>query len=394
MTAPPTATGDPRLHYGITHTPSNPPVSDDTTPHYLTLRVYMDNKTGQDIPVTSITISLPVGNGAGDLIQPGAAADINYQIEKGHTRWTGRPDSSDTAYTVTLTPPPKKEFFPTGNSITVTLSRIRVNTVQGSATVTVTETTPSGPPTPLDHPVPKVAARVRFAALKPRLPLIDAGAQTQLDWTADIPPTVTHYEACLSWTTDFGPQHANVTDCVSWPVCLHRDTAFTLSATITDTHGSSTPVLATVITVNSPHITATNATVHATIHLLHARQPEEITQQRTRGHPAPDITRTATTDGLLSISLRTQATTAPTIGISLYHTTPTALYTTTATGPPAPASDDPYAAPRLTLPVPTGHTITLTDLSPDLDYQVTLDWRPLGTGTLTPAIARPERPTP
>lgn len=378
MTAP---QGQPVLHHTITITPPVPEIS-DSTERRATLTEIMENKTDNDIPFASIAITIPVGPDERDLTPKKLVGAIKPTYDLGKT-WKHEVKEG----IFTLKPRSKDGVFPKHTKFTITLDGIHMNNKPGTATVTVTENTPGGP-NDVCLLVTKVAAGVHFGDFKPRLPLVEAGAQAELSWTAQIPPTM-KYSAELHWDTDLEHHNPNVTQDHSWSGYLHRDTAFSLRATITDDNPvpvTTHPTLATFITISHPHLTTTHCTVHGTTHILRARENHTICMTRTSTEQsAPPITLTATTDGLLSLTLA-KYTTVPTVRLRLYPPdTITVLYSTTITARPS------TTAPRLTVPVPEGDSVTLEDRSQDqsLTYWLILDWQPLGTGSLIPPTLRP-----
>ncbi|MFC5055905.1 hypothetical protein ACFPFM_19355 [Saccharothrix xinjiangensis] len=238
--------------------------------------------------------------------------------------------------------------------------------------------------------IEKIPASTAFGDLTPDLPVVDAGAQAHLTWTARMPAAVTHYAATLSWDTDLEHRSETVTTDHSYTDRPHRDTTYLLTADITDTGCITThPALSTFVTVARPHLNVTDCTVRGAARVLGIRERQDIHQKFAPGQIAPPVTRTAGTDGLLSIILATSGPGRPSVGVTLTAPDRTCLFITTATARSGPGD----SAPCLTVPVPAGATITVTDTGTASDYSLSLDWRPLGTGILTPSqqLDRSER---
>ncbi|MFI1830580.1 hypothetical protein ACH41E_29685 [Streptomyces sp. NPDC020412] len=244
-------------------------------------------------PVKDITVELPIGTKATDLVagaEQAKAIDAHIGVDadaNGKPRWTcGPPDITASRWKVVCTPSTAAD---TTRYWHLALPTVVVNAEPGTATVTVTVQTTDGEvitvaPAPT---VTKEKAGFRFEGFAPVAPTLVYGGTARLTWTA--------LEATgfvLTWDKEKVQLGGDVRRYDVEGVT--KDTSFTLSAT---SKSSTDSPLTALVKVEAPASTFTDLTVTGDLSLT-----REITEGAYRlTEKNPSMAFTAPVDGYYSV---------------------------------------------------------------------------------------------
>src|SRR3954451_7854297 len=144
---------DTYLDYALSTAPSTVAVSEDPTAlSYATLTIVISNPAPDPtvtITVSEITFNVPVGTDGPSLASAGG---FGYSVSDTDQKdaWSLAPSGSDGFFTLTPKDPTSPGIVVDAQGIVVTFSKIQVNQVEGTASITIHETATCkvAPPTP------------------------------------------------------------------------------------------------------------------------------------------------------------------------------------------------------------------------------------------------------
>ncbi|MEU2433844.1 hypothetical protein ABZ611_30875 [Streptomyces sp. NPDC007861] len=222
----------------------------------------------------TITVTLPIGNGAPHLIATGKAAQIGETELTDDSGWTlSHPQPTTDTYTCTLTGTTTPEF------LLLTLRHVPVNNTPGTVTIKATGGI-EGECTVLKYP--DQFTLENFTAYPTT---IKNGGDVNLSWNAS---------KAKSLNLKYGTRQETVTGAKRTITGIHEPTTFLLEAA---TEGDLTAALTTNVQVTEPDLTFHNLT---TKKLILTKKP--VTTTRTRYLDAP-LTLTAPADGYFTVKL-------------------------------------------------------------------------------------------
>ncbi|MFF9644123.1 hypothetical protein [Kitasatospora aureofaciens] len=234
-------------------------------------------EAGAAVNCRAITITLPVGTRATDLVLNTGGADpddiddyprdssgLDWNIERRTTPAEPTSPTEVTAITFTCTPPSGTTVFGAGREFTLVLSSIPINRTAGAAPLTVTETSATTTdwadrPVVLP-PIEKASNEFRFQNFSCVEPRVAHGEATQLQW--DGTPHNTEYY--LYWDDEPAKKLTGLTGPPPLTVPTHqltRTTTFVLNAQRRNAANQIVHhYLSTTVTVKDPDIPARTLT--------------------------------------------------------------------------------------------------------------------------------------
>ncbi|MEU5579230.1 hypothetical protein ABZ791_02080 [Streptomyces huasconensis] len=335
------------------------------------LTVSAQNLTGKDISLQRLTVVLPRGTAADDVLD----GDKDSVTLGAGPDWTKvRTDVTEPRAGVKVGIKNDDGVTVAHNGIVAFTVDLTANAQQGKATATVQErsddTNRSGS---LD--IHKTPRGFSLTNLHPVPYAVEAGHRVEVKWNTDEGGSTVAYT--LHYNQDGEQKTKPVNGVTSFDLWPYQFTLVDLVATINHPPPVVQAVRSCSITVCDPRLTATNLTVGERTAFLAARTgagpvPSFTPNDEERDRPIVNLPFTADTDGFL-LATAWAVSTGTAVEVTLTLETDPYTYMKIETG---------SRRKSVLLPVPCGARVRLnTATAPGgKSYVLVLDWRPLGTG--------------